>query len=235
MLCLIFIVYFSSFLFIITLMTSIGKQSGFANPRLAVLLLAAGEGSRLGRTPKALLQKGTQSLLSRFCQTITAFAPAEFLVVTGFYADAIESELAKLKENLDSPTTVICNPNPERGQVSSVRLGLEALKSEYDVLLVALCDQPLVGAAEIDALLKQFEQRDQSTEVILPMVGVRRGNPVVFSRKVIADILAIPSMVCRPFMDQHPELVQIFATDNLAYIADVDTEADLSKFNLKRF
>jgi CTP:molybdopterin cytidylyltransferase MocA len=235
MLCLIFIVYFSSFLFIITLMTSIGKQSGFANPRLAFLLLAAGEGSRLGRTPKALLQKGTQSLLSRFCQTITAFAPAEFLVVTGFYADPIESELAKLKENLVLPITHVRNPNPERGQASSVRLGLEALKSDYDALLVALCDQPLVGAMEIDALLKQFEQRDQSTEVILPMVGERRGNPVVFSYKVIADILAIPKMVCRPYMDHHPELVQIFATDNSAYIADVDTEADLSEFNLKRF
>jgi hypothetical protein len=36
-------------------------------------------------------------------------------------------------------------------------------------------------------------------------------------------------------MDQHPELVQIFATDNLAYIADVDTEDNLSEFNLKRF
>jgi molybdenum cofactor cytidylyltransferase/nicotine blue oxidoreductase len=124
------------------------------------------------------------------------------------------------------------NPHPERGQASSVRLGLEALKSDYDALLVALCDQPLVGAMEIDALLKQFEQRDQSTEMVLPMVGEQRGNPVVFSYKVIADILAIPKMVCRPYMDHHPELVQIFATDNSAYIADVDTEADLSEFNL---
>jgi molybdenum cofactor cytidylyltransferase/nicotine blue oxidoreductase len=127
------------------------------------------------------------------------------------------------------------NPHPEQGQASSVRLGLEALKSDYDVLLVALCDQPLVGTMEIDALLKQFKQRDQSTEVVLPMVREQRGNPVVFSHQVIADILAIPKMVCRPYMDLHPELVQIFATDNLAYIADVDTEADLSEFNLKRF
>jgi hypothetical protein len=36
-------------------------------------------------------------------------------------------------------------------------------------------------------------------------------------------------------MDQHPELVQIFATDNLAYITDIDTEVDLSALNLKRF
>ena len=216
-------------------MTSLGKQSGSSHLRLAVLLLAAGEGSRLGLTPKALLQQDDQSLLSRFCQAITAFVPIEFLVVTGFYADAIEAELVKLKQNLGLPIANVRNPHPQRGQASSVRLGLESLKSNYDVLLLALCDQPLVGAMEIDALLKQFKQRDQSTEVVLPMVGEQRGNPVVFSHQVIADILAIPKMVCRPYMDLHPELVQIFATDNLAYIADVDTEADLSEFNLKRF
>jgi len=216
-------------------MTSLGKQSGSSNLRLAVLLLAAGEGSRLGSTPKALLQNDGQSLLSHFSHAIKAFSPIEFLVVTGFYADAIESELTKLKEDLNLPIACLRNPHPELGQASSVRLGLEALKSAYDILLIALCDQPLVGAIEIDALLQQFKQRDQQKEVVLPMVGKQRGNPVVFSAKVIADILTIPQMVCRPFMDQHPELVQIFATDDQAYIADVDTESELSQFSLKRF
>ena len=216
-------------------MTSLGKQLGSSNLRLAVLLLAAGEGSRLGLTPKALLQKDGQSLLSHFSHAVKAFSPIEFLVVTGFYGDVIESELAQLKEELDLPIDSVRNPQPELGQASSVRLGLEALKSDCDVLLIALCDQPLVGAIEIDALLQQFEQRGEQIEVVLPMVGQQRGNPVVFSAKVIADILAIPQMVCRPFMDQHPELVHIFVTDNEAYIADVDTESELSQFDLKRF
>ena len=115
-----------------------------------------------------------------------------------------------------------------------MRLGLETLSGDYDVLLVALCDQPLVGTHEIAALLEQFAQRDSQKEIILPIVDGQRGNPVMFSRKVIAQILAIEEMVCRPFMDRHPDLVQTFATDNLAYIADVDTEADISKFNLQR-
>jgi molybdenum cofactor cytidylyltransferase/nicotine blue oxidoreductase len=102
------------------------------------------------------------------------------------------------------------------------------------VLLVALCDQPLIGAAEIDALLEQFEQRAQQIEVVLPVVGQQRGNPVVFSYKVIADILAIPNMVCRSYIDQHPALVQTFTTESPAYIADVDTDADISRFALQR-
>ena len=216
-------------------MTSLGKQSGSPNLRLAVLLLAAGEGSRLGLTPKALLQKDGQSLLSNFSHAIKAFSPIEFLVVTGFYGDVIESELARLKEDLDLPIEYIRNPYSELGQASSVRLGLEALKSDYDVLLIALCDQPLVGTIEIDALLQEFKRRDQQTEVVLPMVGQQRGNPVIFSAKVISDILAIPQMVCRPFMEQHPELVQIFTTNSEAYIADVDTESELYQFDLKRF
>ena len=215
-------------------MTSLGKNPSPLNLRLAVLLLAAGEGSRLGSIPKALLRKEGKSLLSHFCQSLKASSPIEFVVVTGFYEEAIEAELKQIRQDQGLPIHSVRNLHPELGQSSSVRLGLEALKSNYEVLLVALCDQPLVGANEIGALLREFEQRDQQKEVILPMVGLQRGNPVAFSRKVIADILVTPAMVCRPFMDQHPELVQIFATDNQAYIADVDTDVDISKFDLQR-
>jgi molybdenum cofactor cytidylyltransferase len=227
-------VYFSSFLFIISLMTSSGKQTHSSHLRLAVLLLAAGEGSRLGSSPKALLQKDGESLLKHFCQAVTAFSPTQLLVVTGFHAQAVESELTKLRQEFHLPIEWVRNANPEQGQASSVRIGLETLSSNYDVLLVALSDQPLVGIPEIAALLNQFEQRDSQKEIILPMVGQQRGNPVVFSHKAIIDILAIENMVCRPFMDQHSDLVQIFATDNPAFIADVDTEADISTFNLQR-
>ncbi len=215
-------------------MTSLGKQPTSSNLRLAVLLLAAGEGSRLGSIPKALLQKNGKSLLNHFCQSIKTFSPVEVVILTGFHAQAIESELTQVQKELNLPIECVRNPKPELGQASSVRLGLESLKSNYEVLLVALCDQPLVGGAEISALFQGYAQRDPQKEVILPMVGQQRGNPVVFSNKAIADILAMPNMVCRAFMDQRPELVQIFATDNPAYIADVDTEADISKLHLQR-
>ena len=206
----------------------------FKNPklRLAVLLLAAGEGSRLGGFPKALLKKEGESLLSRFLQSMQKFNPVETLVVTGFYADAIEVEINSIRQKTHSSIAIVKNPNPEEGQSSSVRLGLESLKSDYDVLLVALCDQPNIGVSEIEALLEQFNQVGFNKEIVLPMVNGSRGNPVLFSKKVIEEILATPGMVCRPFMDKHPELVKLFETNNQAYLLDVDTQADIQKLGL---
>ena len=204
------------------------------NLRLAILILAAGEGSRLGGYPKALLKKGGDSLLKRFIQSTQSFDPIETLVVTGFYSDQIEAEIKLLKPAVANPITWVKNLQPELGQASSVRLGLESLKSNYDVLLIALCDQPGIASTEIEALLWQFNQRGANQEVVLPMVNGQRGNPVLFSKPIIEKILAIPGMVCRPYMDLHPELVKTFITDNQAFVMDVDTQKDIEKLGLDR-
>ena len=214
-------------------MTALGKTSPLP-PRLAILLLAAGEGSRLGSTPKALLKKDGDSLLKRFCEAAQSLSFTQFIVVTGFHAQAIESELATIVRDIHLSISLASNPHPELGQSSSVRVGLEALKDNYDVLLIALCDQPNIGKKEITALLNQYEQHRSGTEIVMPMVGQQRGNPVLFSKKVIDSILAIPGMVCRPFMDDHPELVEIFSTDLQAYIQDVDTAVDILNLGLQR-
>jgi molybdenum cofactor cytidylyltransferase/nicotine blue oxidoreductase len=64
------------------------------------------------------------------------------------------------------------------------------------------------------------------------MVNGNRGNPVLFSKKVIEEILATPKMVCRSFMDKHPELVKVFEANNQAYLLDADTQADILKLGL---
>lgn len=213
-------------------MTVSGESSKSPNLRLAILILAAGEGSRLGGYPKALLKKDGDSLLKYFVQSIQTLEPLETLIVTGFYSDQIEAEIKLIKQFVASPITWVKNLQPELGQASSIRLGLESLRSDYDVLTIALCDQPSIASTEIEALLGQFNQRAANQEIILPMVNGQRGNPVLFSRGVINQILSIPGMVCRPYMNEHPELVKSFTTDNKAYLMDVDTQSDIQKLGL---
>ena len=213
-------------------MTFSSDPSKTSTLRLAVLILAAGEGSRLGGYPKALLKKESGSLLRRLIESSQDFAPIETLVVTGFYSDEIEGEIQSIQQNVLSPITWVRNANAAAGQSTSVRLGLESLKSDYDLVLIALSDQPNIGTSEIKSLLEQFSQHSSQYEIVLPVVNGQRGNPVLFSREVIQKILEIPGMACRPYMDQHPQLVKTYETDDDAYILDVDTHDDIQKLGL---
>ena len=213
-------------------MTSSSPSPQFSKLRLAVLLLAAGDGSRLGSYPKALLRKDGYTFLERFSNTIQHFDPVQCIAVTGFHAQAIESELLKINAAVNYPIKAIRNITPEKGQASSVRLGLESLIINFDALLVMLSDQPEIGTKEIQALLEEFSKRKGDEEIILPMVNGQRGNPVLFSKKAVLDTLSTLGMVCRSFMDTHPENVRVMETNNQGFVLDVDTPEDIQKYQL---
>ncbi len=202
--------------------------------KLAIVLLAAGQGSRLGSFPKALLKKNGKTFLESFCVEMSLLNPVELLIITGFHEDLIVNELLKLRKRVNIPIRLQHHPDAKQGQASTVRLALESLQSDFDVLAMCLCDQPNIDGAAIQFLLEPFCNREQSEQIILPMVDGQRGNPVLFSKAVIQAILSMPNMVCRTYMDLHPELVKIVQTEHLAYIQDVDTMDDILKLGITR-
>lgn len=203
------------------------KGGGGLYSRLVVgaVLLAAGEGRRLGRRPKALLQLGGVPLVTRQLVALSGAGIDELVVVLGHHADAVEPAVQAF------PVTLVHNPRPEDGQVSSLRAGLAALTGKLDVVLVALADQPLINAQDISALIGAWKKRPAGTEVLVPRVGGEPGNPVLFSAEVRAQILAGAADVgCRQWRTAHPEAVAWFDTDNRRYKVDVDTPEDLERF-----
>jgi len=66
-----------------------------------------------------------------------------------------------------------------------VKLGVAALGGDFDAVIVALADQPLVGCGELQELLAAFAQRPVGTDVVHPEVDGERGNPVAFSGELI--------------------------------------------------
>jgi CTP:molybdopterin cytidylyltransferase MocA len=200
--------------------------------RLAVLLLAAGQGSRLGSHPKALLKQSGVTLLNRLLDAVQPFNPIEFIAVTGFHCDAIEQSLAQMDSPFSRSIRLLRNPTPEVGQASSVRIGIEGLHSNFDVLLIALSDQPAITTVEIGQLLSAFSQRSAGKEIVLPMVQGQRGNPVLFSKKALQNTVAVADLSCRAYMDAHPEQVELWHTNNNAFVCDVDTPEDMQKHQL---
>ncbi|MBU6285704.1 MAG: nucleotidyltransferase family protein [Betaproteobacteria bacterium] len=203
------------------------KGGGGLYSRMLVgaVVLAAGSGSRMGNRPKSLLQLGGVPLIRRLLIALSGGGVDEVVVVLGHHAELIEPVVQ------DFPVTVVRNLHPEDGQVSSQRLGLAALGSKLDAVLVALADQPLINAQDISDLIAAYKKRPDEASVVVPQVQGKRGNPVIFSHDVRQLILQDALNVgCRQWQDQHPSAVHRYLTDNRRYRVDLDTPEDMAQF-----
>lgn len=205
-------------------MGSILKGGSSLKSRLVVgaLLLAAGSGSRMGNKPKCLLELDGVPLIRRQISALSGAGVDELLVVLGHYADRIECAVH------DLPVTLVRNPDPDAGQVSSLRLGLQALTGKIDCVLVALADQPLINSQDINDLICAYKKRPTDAQVVQPRVDGLPGNPVMFSADVRKQILAGAANVgCRQWQAAHPDFVHHWVSSNQRYRIDVDTSEDI--------
>ena len=193
----------------------------YSRLRVGAVLLAAGEGSRIGGRPKCLLELGGVPLIRRALVALSGGGVDEVVVVLGHHAERIEPAVAEF------PVQVVRNPHPEQGQASSTRVGLQALPA-VDCVLVALADQPLLHAQDVADLIKAYKQRGDGIELVQPLVDGQPGNPLVFSAAVREQILAGPGDVaCRRWQERHAAQVLRWPSSNRRYAVDIDTEQDI--------
>ncbi|MCF8211923.1 MAG: nucleotidyltransferase family protein, partial [Rhodoferax sp.] len=179
---------------------------------LGAVLLAAGSGSRMGHRPKSLLERDGMALIRRQILALSGAGVDDLVVVLGHYAQRIVLALQEL------PGTVVHNPDPDAGQVSSLRLGLRAQSPTIDTVLVALADQPLIDTQDIIDLIGAYQMRPNGMLVLQPDVGGVPGNPVLFSAEVRAQILAgATHMGCKQWQAAHPQAVYRWPTPNTRY------------------
>ncbi|MDO9499935.1 nucleotidyltransferase family protein [Falsiroseomonas sp.] len=200
------------------------KGGGGLYSRLVVgsILLAAGSGSRMGHRPKSLLELGGIALIRRQIIALSGAGVDELVVVLGHHAERVALAVQEF------PVTVVHNPDPDAGQVSSLRIGLQALSPKIDTVLVALADQPLINSQDINDLIGAYKKRPAGTLVVQPEVHGQPGNPVMFSGEVREQILAGEARLgCRQWQAAHPEQVHRWATSNQRYRTDVDTPEDI--------
>ena len=203
------------------------KGGGGLYSRVVVgaVVLAAGAGSRLGGRPKCLLELGGVPLIRRTLIALSGAGVDEVVVVLGHHAAQIEPLVQ------DFPVTLARNPSPDDGQVSSQRIGLAALGGKLDAVMVVLADQPLLGAADITALIGAWKKRPEGTRVVQPYVGGERANPVIFDAAVREEILAGAANVgCRQWQAAHAGQVHVWPSDNRRYRVDIDTPEDIAAF-----
>jgi molybdenum cofactor cytidylyltransferase len=198
-------------------------KQGLPSPlSVGAVLLAAGSASRMGHRPKSLLELDGVPLIRCQLMALSTAGIQEVVVVLGHYAERIEKAIKAFA------VTLVRNPDPDAGQVSSLRLGLQALSPKLDTVLVALADQPLIDSQDIADLINAYTHRPANTQVVQPTVDGLPGNPVMFTAQVRKEILAGNiNFGCRQWQSAHPDQVHAWVSDNLRYRTDVDTPEDI--------
>lgn len=199
----------------------------YARMSVGAILLAAGESRRMAGVNKLLLEINGVPLVKRTLFTLSGAGIDELAIVLGHDADRIEPLLA------DFPVRIVRNPDYAAGQMTSVHAGLAALEGDFDAVIVALADQPLLNSQDVSGLIGAFKKRERGS-VVVPMHAGERGNPVIFDGAIRRRILdAGMNVGCRRFIDANPDLVTTFAAQNDHYTFDLDTRADIERLEAR--
>ena len=151
---------------------------------IAALVLAAGQGRRMGGPHKLLATIDGRPLVRHVADAALASKAAGVTVVTGHMADGVRAALSGL------PVNFVDNPEFAEGLSTSLRSGIASLAEDVDGAIVLLADMPLISSAMIDRLIAAFDPESGSL-IVVPTVEGKRGNPVVWSRRFFHDLMTV--------------------------------------------
>lgn len=204
---------------------SSNSSESLKNVSIAGIILAAGEGKRIGRN-KALLEIGGVKSLEKVAVCLHEAGCDPVIVVGGAEAESVREEALRLGVEFAQ------NRNWRSGQFSSLKTGMSALQDltgpamQPGGVIVALVDHPLVKKETYQILAGTFRRFPE--RIIIPTHQDRRGHPVVVPRVAITDILSSPDGAnLRDLIRKRDNLVLEQAVDDTGILKDIDTEMDL--------
>ena len=151
------------------------------SPKTGIIILAAGNSSRLGK-PKQLLQYQGKSLIQRAIETATKVRSKGSVLILGANLELI------LKDIRNSKVNVVINNNWKEGMASGMQKGLEYLEKKLapDQVILMLCDQPFVNS-ELLNLMIEMQIKTRKGIVACHYNNVL-GVPVLFTKKYFREL-----------------------------------------------
>ncbi len=198
-----------------------GRKKSARAPRVAALVLAAGRSTRMGDVNKMLALVNGQPMVARVVDAVVTSTAAPAIVVTGHQADDVRRVLS------ERAVTVVENPDYAAGLSTSLKRGLVAVPPGIDGVLVCLGDMPRVTTSQINRLIHAFDPA-AGRAICVPTHGGKRGNPVLWSRRFIPEMLEIAGDVgARHLIGAYADLVFEVEMGDPGILFDIDTPATL--------
>lgn len=209
-----------------SLFTSANKKLAKGDANIAVIILAAGIGSRAGRN-KLMIEVDEKPM---FLKSITAAVKSKaspVFVITGHNS----AELEEFMEDID--VNIIYNPAYRSGVRTSITLGLKSVPSFCEGALILPADMPNITAEFINKLLKSFKKGKEKQVCMVSYNGVKH-NPIIWSKELfnVADVVPENADI-RPIFMEHSDYITIVEAPNEDMILDVNFANDVDKLKFR--
>jgi CTP:molybdopterin cytidylyltransferase MocA len=196
---------------------------------VAIAVLAAGRGSRLGGDDaKPLVELGGRPLLAWALDAATGTGFDPILVVTGYKRREVGKVVSERFDGFKG-ITVVHNRHWQQGIASSLHaaLGFVDPYTRVGAVCIGLADQPRVGS---DAYRRLAAAYAGGADLAVATYEGRRANPVLLARSLWAEARELTGDVgARALMQRH-EVAEV-PCDETGSPVDVDTVADLDRLN----
>lgn len=194
-------------------------------PSFAGVVLSAGASSRMGRD-KAMLPWRGGTFLSTAIRALQAVTDL-VIVVAGANAPVLAPVIDA------NAGFMAVNPNPEQGQFSSLKIGLqEVLNRGRDAAILTLVDRPAAGAPTIELLKREFLSADGRIWAVVPEYAGKHGHPIVVGREMIGAFLSAPlSASAREVEHALAQHILYLPVQDPMIGLNVDTPEDFAQLN----
>lgn len=191
----------------------------FSVSSFAIIILAAGGSSRLGR-PKQLLSYRGKTLLQHSIDSAKEAGSRQVIVVLGSGKELIENKINS------SGIEIAENSNWESGISSSIKAGINALNNlapDVDALILMVCDQPFTDSNILKKLLSK--QRESGKAIVGCSYENTKGTPALFHSSFFPELLSLTGDSGAKKMFEKYEEVASFVSFQDGGI-DIDTSED---------
>lgn len=190
---------------------------------ISLVILAAGESTRM-KENKLLLKLDGETLIERVVKTVKGSSADEVIVVLGHEAEKVREQLVKLD------CKVVVNENYMRGQSESVKVGLAAVASSAEAVMILPADVALIDAESINSVID--EHRKSKSHIVIASHKHQSGHPILLDRALFQEVSQIDesALGLKAVINRHRSEVKYVEVGTENVLIDIDTREEFDKY-----
>lgn len=185
-------------------------------PNLPIILLAAGESSRMGSPKPLLFWKGKTLIEFQLKNLLNTHQ--QVFVVLGAYADEIIPLIKSGK------AIILINQDWEEGMSTSIAFAVKKVMDSIkniDGIIITIIDQPLVDTAHLKTIIGSFKA-DEKQIIVSESDNGWRGVPAIFDKCYLQELANLKGdSGAKSVVHNYKENVHIINAGNK--LVDMDT------------